>query len=83
MARAQIDRVLDASDALAPDLDALAERRAADLHASHTRVRTATRVRTRTAVRAFLPPDVLGVYVYLPALAAAGDRVPARHPAAG
>jgi hypothetical protein len=56
---------------IAPLQEALAEhakRRAADLEASHRRVREASgEIRRGLSVRVQLPVDVLGVYVYLPA----------------
>ena len=55
-------------------LDDLADQLAAELRASHIRVREAAgqRVRRQIAVRPLKPADVLGVYVYLPGPAAGG-----------
>jgi hypothetical protein len=58
---------------LAPRLNEIAVERGEELLAAHTRVRTAARLQgVRHRVEAQLPPDVLGVFVYLPALAEAG-----------
>jgi superfamily II DNA or RNA helicase len=58
---------------LAPRLNEIAIERGEELLAAHTRVRTAARLQgVRHRVEAQLPPDVLGVFVYLPALAEAG-----------
>ncbi len=63
-----LQRVLDGFDALRPHLDDVARDRGADLLAAHQRVRTAARIKgVRVDVRPHLPPDVLGVYVLLPA----------------
>jgi hypothetical protein len=44
-----------------------------ELLAAHTRVRIAARMQgVRHSVEAQLPPDVLGVYVYLPVLPEVG-----------
>ena len=55
-------------------LDELADQLAAELRASHIRVREAAgqRVRRQIAVRPLKPADVLGVYVYLPGPATGG-----------
>ena len=50
------------------DLDAFAERRAQSLLADHRRVREAADARGSYSVRALLPPDVIGVFVLLPAV---------------
>lgn len=47
-------------------LDAFAESRAAALLADHRRVREAAGARGRYAVKALLPPDVIGAFVLLP-----------------
>ena len=48
------------------DLTAFAERRAQALLADHRRVREAAQARGSYAVKALLPPDVIGVFVLLP-----------------
>lgn len=61
---------------LTPRLNEMAQQRGEELLAAHTRVRSAARLQgVRHRVEAQLPPDVLGIFVYLPALAEAGTRV--------
>jgi hypothetical protein len=49
-------------------LDALAARRGEELLAAHRRVRTAARLRgIQQRVEPQIPPDVLGIYIFLPA----------------
>jgi superfamily II DNA or RNA helicase len=58
---------------LIPYLNDIVRQRGDELLAAHTRVRTAARMQgVRHSVEAQFPPDVLGVYVYLPALPDAG-----------
>lgn len=58
---------------LIPRLNEIVRERGNELLAAHTRVRTAARMQgIRHYVEAQLPPDVLGVYVYLPALPETG-----------
>jgi len=62
-----VQRVVDGFADLHPHLETVASERAAELLAAHQRVRTAARMRgVRYAVEPKLPPDVLGIYVYLP-----------------
>jgi superfamily II DNA or RNA helicase len=62
-----VGRVVDGFDAIAPYLATLAQKRAETLLAAHRRVRTASKTRgVRYSVEPQLPPDVLGIYVYLP-----------------
>jgi hypothetical protein len=57
---------------LRPYLEAEAERRAKQLLDAHRRVRTASQQKgIRYRVVPNLPPDVLGIYVYLPSAGAA------------
>ena len=49
-------------------LDAFAERRARALLADHRRVREAADARGSYSVKALLPPDVIGLFVLLPAV---------------
>jgi hypothetical protein len=51
---------------LAPHLAQLAQERADDLREAHRRVRRVASLSVRVAVEPQLPPDVLGMYVYLP-----------------
>ena len=54
-------------DLLSPHLDEIAALRGAELLQAHQRVRKASRTRNvRYRVEPQLPPDVLGIYVYLP-----------------
>jgi hypothetical protein len=58
---------------LTQHLNEIVRQRGDELLAAHTRVRTAARMQgVRHYVEAQYPPDVLGVYVYLPALPEAG-----------
>jgi len=67
-----LQRVLDAQAAWMPMLDAFARRRGQELLAAHRRVRQAARMRGRApTIEPHLPPDVLGIYLYLPLPAAA------------
>jgi len=62
-----IQRVLEGFPALLPQLEAFAEQRGQELLAAHQRVRRAARLRGRAPrIEPHLPPDVLGIYVYLP-----------------
>ncbi len=66
-AREALARMTDDFDAVRPHLSAVAEERAAALAESHRRVREAARAGGGAArVEPQLPPDVLGLYVYLP-----------------
>ena len=69
LATRTVERIIDDFDALWPHLEAEAHRRAERLLDAHRRVREAADVRTgaRYRVEPQLPPDVLGLYVYLPA----------------
>jgi hypothetical protein len=64
-----VRRVVDGFDSLAPILNQIAEDRGAELLDAHRRVRAASRHRgVRYSVEPQLPPDVLGIYVFLPAM---------------
>ena len=66
-AQAFLAEVLDAADALAPHLAEVAHARGDALFEAHKRVRKATKVGVRALeVDVHTPPDVLGVYLYLP-----------------
>jgi hypothetical protein len=61
-------RVIEGSEALQPHLNELALRSGEQLLRAHRRVRTAARLRgVRQRVETQVLPDVLGVYIYLPA----------------
>jgi superfamily II DNA or RNA helicase len=67
IARHQLERILDGFDHLRGHLDEAAIQQANDLLEAHMRVRQAARARgAQPEVEAKLPPDVLGVYLYLP-----------------
>lgn len=64
-----VRHVVQGFDYILPHLNTVAEQRAGELLDQHRRVRTASRMRgVRYAVEPQLPPDVLGIYVYLPAI---------------
>jgi hypothetical protein len=59
--------VLDGFDILRPHLEDSARQRGAELLEAHRRVRTASRAKgVSHRVEPQLPPDILGVYIYLP-----------------
>jgi hypothetical protein len=59
--------VLDGFDTLRPHLEQSARERGAELLDAHRRVRTASRIKgVSHRVEPQLPPDVLGMYIYLP-----------------
>ena len=67
-ARHFLNTVLDDFAALQPELERIARERGEALLEAHRRVRTAAQVKGITyRVEPQLPPDVLGLYVYLPA----------------
>ncbi|GAB48609.1 helicase-related protein [Mobilicoccus pelagius] len=71
-AREFAQRAIGAAATLAPVLEERAQARAVELLESHRRVRAGARAaRAGLRVRAQLPVDVLGVYVYLPVLGGA------------
>ena len=62
-----IIRINEGFDSLRPRIEAVAHDRAEELLLAHRRVRTAARLKgIRYRVEPHLPPDVLGIYVYLP-----------------
>lgn len=62
-----VGKVIAGFDALRPHLDEVALQRGAELLDAHQRVRRASKVRNvQYRVEPQLPPDVLGIYVYLP-----------------
>jgi hypothetical protein len=69
VARNFIQRVIDEFDHLRPRLDEIAEAHGKELLNAHQRVRTAARrTGVKYSIEPQLPPDVLGLYVYLPVL---------------
>jgi superfamily II DNA or RNA helicase len=69
VARNFVQKVIDDFDQLRSQLDQLAEARGKELLDAHQRVRHAAKRRgVRTAIEPQLPPDVLGLYVYLPVI---------------
>ncbi len=72
--RDALQRILDGVPALMPHLESAAQSRAAELLEAHRRVRSAARLRgVSQHVEPQLPPDILGVYVFLPVPAAGGQ----------
>ncbi|MFZ5820628.1 MAG: hypothetical protein ACOYYJ_12085 [Chloroflexota bacterium] len=66
-ARDFVQKVIDGFDALRPHLDETAKQLGEQLLNAHQRVRLASRQKgVQTHVEPNLPPDVLGIYVYLP-----------------
>lgn len=67
-----VERVLDGFEHIAPVLDEIAKQRGDELLAAHVRVRDAAyrrgERRPQHRVEAQLPPDVLGIYVFLPVM---------------
>jgi hypothetical protein len=62
-----IRKVVEGYEHLRPHLDDVAQTRGQELLESHRRVRQASRQRgVRQRVEPVLPPDVLGIYIYLP-----------------
>lgn len=64
--RESVRRIIADFDAVRPHLEAEAGRRGQDLLAAHRRVRDAANARGSYRIEPQLPPDVLGLYVYLP-----------------
>lgn len=67
-AQAQIERVIDNYASLLPIINGFAQKRSTELLASHLRVRDAVMLKRsqKPEIKPELPPDVLGIYVYLP-----------------
>lgn len=69
VARNFVQKVIDEFTHLRPHLDAVAEAHGKELLDAHQRVRTASRrVGVKYSIEPQLPPDVLGLYVYLPVM---------------
>jgi hypothetical protein len=63
-----VGRVIEGYELLRPRLDQAAMQRGEELLEAHQRVRLATKTRNvRYRVEPQLPPDILGIYIYLPA----------------
>jgi superfamily II DNA or RNA helicase len=72
--RDALQRIIDGVPALMPHLESAARSRAAELLEAHRRVRSAARLRgVSQKVEPQLPPDILGIYVFLPVPAAGGQ----------
>jgi superfamily II DNA or RNA helicase len=72
--RDALQRILDGVPALMPHLESSARSRAAELLEAHRRVRSAARLRgVSQRVEPQLPPDILGIYIFLPVPAAGGQ----------
>ena len=62
-----LNLILEGFDSIRPHLNQVADARGQALLEAHRRVRTASRVKgVRYDIQPILPPDILGVYVYLP-----------------
>jgi len=62
-----LQKVIDQFDHLSPHLEAVAQQRGNDLLEAHRRVRSASKLRgIRYRVEPQLPPDILGIYMFLP-----------------
>ena len=60
-------RINEGIEFLRPKLEEVAQARAEELLQAHRRVRTAARIKgLRYRVEPHLPPDVLGIYAYMP-----------------
>ena len=69
-----LQRIIDGVPALMPHLESAARSRAAELLEAHRRVRSAARLRgVSQKVEPQLPPDILGIYVFLPVPASGGQ----------
>jgi hypothetical protein len=72
--RESLQRILEGIPALSPHLETAARRRADELLDAHKRVRSAVRMRgVSQRVEPQLPPDILGIYVFLPVPATGGQ----------
>jgi superfamily II DNA or RNA helicase len=62
-----VERIVSGLNYLMPAIEDAARMRGRDLLEAHTRVRTASRLRgVQQRVEAQLPPDILGLYLFLP-----------------
>ncbi len=67
LAQARIRQVTEGFELIQPKLDEIARERGDKLFDAHTRVREASKAKGRYRIEPQLPPDVLGLYVFLPA----------------
>lgn len=67
LAQERIRQVVEGFDVIRPALDQVARERGDKLLEAHQRVREASRAKGRYRIEPQLPPDVLGLYVFLPA----------------
>ncbi|ASC70356.1 Superfamily II DNA or RNA helicase [Halomicronema hongdechloris C2206] len=62
-----LQKVIDQFDHLSPHLETVAQQRGNDLLEAHRRVRSAAKLKgVRYRVEPQLPPDVLGIYMFMP-----------------
>jgi superfamily II DNA or RNA helicase len=62
-----LQKVIDQFGSLSPHLEAVAQQRGNDLLEAHRRVRSASKLKgVRYRVEPQLPPDILGIYMFLP-----------------
>ncbi|RZM79123.1 helicase-related protein [Leptolyngbya iicbica] len=62
-----LQKVIDQFDHLSPHLESVAQQRGNDLLEAHRRVRSAAKLKgVRYRVEPQLPPDVLGIYMFMP-----------------
>ena len=68
-----LQTLVDGFDAIRPHLEEAARQRGDELLEAHRRVRTASRIKgVSHHVEPQLPPDVLGIYIFLPTVASKG-----------
>ena len=69
VARNFLKKTMGEFDAVRPRLDEVAKAQGKELLDAHQRVRTASRLRgVRYSIEPQLPPDVLGLYIYMPVI---------------
>jgi len=61
-----LERIIQGFGIIQPHLEKTAVDHGEIILESHRRVREASRTKTRYSINPILPPDVLGIYVYLP-----------------
>lgn len=67
LAQERIRQVTEGFDLIRPRLDEIARQRGSKLLEAHLRVREASRAKGRYRIEPQLPPDILGLYIFLPA----------------
>ena len=65
-AKESLQRIIDNFEHIKPDLEKIAQQRGEQLLEEHKRVRNASKQKGTIRVEAQLPPDILGIYLYLP-----------------